>query len=150
MPRTGEPIEIHAGFRFTVKIQGVTQAAFTECQLPSLTIETLDIKEGGQNQYVHRLPVRVKPGTLKLRRGITRGLELLNWYLEVLQGHMEQAPRQVIVVMYDAQLAEVAQWYFHDAFPVSWKGPTLKTEQAVLAIEELELAYHRFSITDQA
>lgn len=149
MPRVGEPVEVHSGFRFTVKINGINQAAFTECTLPSLQVETLEVKEGGQNEFVHRLPVRVKPGTLKLHHGITRGLELLSWYQLVLQGKMTQATRQVTVIMYDATLKEVAQWHFHDAYPISWKGPTLKTDQSALAIEELELVYNRFSSGDE-
>lgn len=146
MPRTGEPVEIHASFRFTVEIDGINEAAFTECALPSLQVETEEIKEGGLNEFTHKLPTRVKTGTVTLRHGITRGAELLNWYLQVLQGQVTDATRQVSVVMYDSMLAPVVRWNFQNAYPVKWEGPTLKTDQQALAIEVLELTHHGFTV----
>ncbi len=146
MPRTGEPVEIHASFRFTVEIEGVTCAAFTECTLPNLEVETTEIKEGGQNEYSHRLPGRVKTGNVTLRHGITKGTELLTWYLEVLKGQVKKATHKVTVVMYDSTLEPVVRWEFEDAYPVKWTGPTLKADQAALAIEALELVHHGFSV----
>ncbi len=147
MPRTGEPIEIHASFRFTVNIDGMSYAAFTECTLPSLQVETQDIKEGGQNEYVHRLPMRIKAGSITLRHGITRDAEMLKWYLQVLNGDIAKATRTVEVIMYGADLKTLATWTFERAYPIKWSGPTLKTDDRALAIEVLELAHHGFSVS---
>ncbi|MEQ8677310.1 MAG: phage tail protein [Aggregatilineales bacterium] len=146
MPRTGAPIEIHPSFRFAVKIDNINYAAFTECTLPNLQVETQDIKEGGQNEYVHKLPVRVNVGTITLRHGITKDFELLNWYIQVLQGEIEKATRTVEVVMYGTDLKPLSTWMFERAYPVKWSGPTLKTADQALAIEVLELAHHGFVI----
>ncbi len=147
MPIPGQPIEIHPTFRFLVRIDGIDYAAFTECTLPSLQVETQDVKEGGQNEYIHKLPMRVKPGTVKLRHGITKGTDLLNWYMQVLQGDMKKATRTVNVGLYDSQLRAVMLWTFTNAYPVKWSGPTLKADDKSLAIEELELAHHGFEVS---
>lgn len=146
MPPTGTPNEIHASFRFTVKIAGINYAAFTECTLPSLTVETEKVKEGGQNGYIHHLPTRVKAGNITLRHGITRGTELLNWYMQVIEGNIAAATRDVEVTMYGTNLKPLTRWMFERAYPVKWSGPTLKTSDQALAIEVLELVHHGFQI----
>ncbi len=146
MPQVGKPIEIHATFRFTVKIDGIDSAAFTECTLPSLQVETQDLTEGGQNEFVHKLPVRVKAGPVKLRHGITKDKELLNWYMQVLRGDMKKAMRTVSVVMYDSKLKPVATWTFNRAYPIKWSGPALKASDQAIAIEELEIAHNGFEV----
>ncbi|MFN8375294.1 MAG: phage tail protein [Anaerolineae bacterium] len=146
MPRTGQPVEIHATFRFTVSVGGIDQAAFTECNLPSLQVETQSLNEGGQNTYAHTLPIRVKAGNVTLKHGITKNAELLKWYLQVLQGDMENAMRTVTVIMYDVKHKPIATWTFHRAYPVKWGGPQLKTADQSLAIEELEFAHHGFEV----
>jgi phage tail-like protein len=144
MPRTADQVEIHASFRFTVKINDMELAAFTECILPSLQVETQDINEGGLNEYIHKLPVRVKPGSVTLKRGITKNDELLKWYMQVLQGNMKDATRKVTVVMYDSRLRPINTWTFHRAYPIKWSGPQLKSDNKAVAIEELEIAHHGF------
>jgi phage tail-like protein len=140
-------VEFHSGFRFTVAIDKVNHAVFSEFRLPSLQVETMDIKEGGQNQYVHKLPVRVNVGTAALKQGITRDFTLLNWYLQVLKGDLAGAMRQVTVTMYDVKRDGMIVWSFRNAYPVKWSGPTLKSDTSAVAIEELEFVHHGFDIS---
>jgi phage tail-like protein len=146
MPRVGQPIEFHATFRFKVLVDGINLAAFIECNLPSLQVETEDIKEGGQNTYTHRLPVRVNAGTVTLKQGITRNDQLLNWYLQVLRGDIESATRTVSVIILDSIKIPIATWTFYDAYPIKWGGLMLKSSDQAVAIEELELAHHGFEV----
>lgn len=146
MPRPGKPVEAHPSFRYTIHIDNVNHAAFTECTLPSLQVETQDLNEGGQNEYVHKLPVRVKPGTIKLRQGITRDGELLKWYFQVLKGELKNAVRPVTITLHDSLLKPVMTFALQGAYPVRYNGPSLKAGDQALAIEELELAYHAFEV----
>ena len=146
MPAVGKPVEIHATFRFRVSIDGENHAAFTECTLPSLDVETTEIKEGGQNEYSHQLPVRVKAGPVKLRRGLTKDSKLLEWYMDVLQGNRAKMYRTVTVTMLDSMENTVATWTFNRAYPTKWVGPTLKAGDKAIAIEELELAHHGIDV----
>ncbi|NWF69249.1 MAG: phage tail protein [Chloroflexi bacterium] len=148
MPRTGDPIEVHASFRFTVSIDKVTHAAFTECNLPSLQVETQSLNEGGQNAYAHTLPIRVKAGTVTLKHGITKDGALLKWYLQVLRGEkLKDVWRTVTITMYDSMLNAISTWTFQRAYPVKWGGPQLRSGDQALAIEELEIAHHGFEVS---
>jgi phage tail-like protein len=146
MPPMDRLLEVHLTYRFMVMIEGITYAAFTECTLPSLQVETQEIKEGGQNTYSHKLPVRINPGNVTLRHGITRSSDLLHWYLQVLRGEITNATRDVSVVMYTVKRQPVITWTFYNAYPVKWGGPTLKSDNNAVAIEELELVHHGFEI----
>ena len=117
MPRTGEPVEAHSGFRFNVSIDNEYIAYFTECTLPNLQVETMDVKEGGQNTFTHKLPVRVNVGTVKLRHGMTSDAQLLQWYMLSLQGKIKEATRSVTVTMCDTEGKPVVSWSFVNAYP---------------------------------
>lgn len=137
---------VTGGFRFTVAIDGINYAAFTEFRLPSLNVQTTDITEGGQNTYSHKLPVRVNVGPATLRHGVSKDLTLLKWYLQVLNGDLENAYRQVTVVMYDTARTPVATWTFRNACPTKWSGPTLKSDDNSVAIEEIEFIHSGFEV----
>ena len=134
------------GFRFMVMIEGIYNLVFTEFRLPSLQVDVEKIQEGGQNAYIHQLPVRVNLGTVTLRHGLTRDMSLLNWYLAVMKGDLEKAYRQVTVVLVDSTTIPVVIWNFRNAYPVKWSGPSLKSDSSEIAIEEIEFVYHGFEV----
>jgi phage tail-like protein len=136
----------HSSFRFSVAVDGINYAAFTEFTLPSLTVETQDIKEGGQNTFAHKLPIRVTTGSATLKHGISTDFALLNWYLDVLKGDMTAATRQITVVMYNEGTLPLMTWTFRNAYPVKWSGPQFKTDNNTVAIEEIEFVHHGFDV----
>lgn len=133
--------EVHAAFRFAIQIDGITEAVFTECTLPSLEIDVTQQMEGGLNNAVHQIPGRVKAGKITLKRGITTASDLLTWYIDLAQGKIEDSERKVSVVMYDSLSEEVLRWNFQKAFPSKWSGPTFASANSQVAIETLELSY---------
>jgi len=134
------------GFRFMVMVEGIFNLVFTEFRLPSLQVDLEKIQEGGQNTYTHQLPIRVNAGTVSLKHGLTRDMSLLNWYMDVLNGDLEKAYRQVTVVLVDSMSIPIVVWNFRNAYPVKWSGPSLKSDTSEVAIEEIELVYHGFEI----
>lgn len=153
MPKIGKPVEVHATFRFTVTIGNLDQAAFTECTLPSLQVETIDINEGGLESIVHRLPVRVKASTVTLRRGIVKSSELWAWYDQVRRGDISKALREVTITMFglshgsaSSSIIPISTWVFHRAYPIKWVGPQLKAGDQAIALEEIEIAHHGFEV----
>ena len=138
--------ETHAAFRFAVQIDGITEAVFTECTLPSLEVEVHEQREGGLNTAVHQIPGRVKAGTITLKRGITTSSDLLGWYMDVARGQIEESKRQVSVIMYDSTSEEILRWNFQDAYPSKWSGPTFSSGSSQVAIETLVLSYQSLDV----
>lgn len=142
MPLQTEYDVVH---RFVVEINNQRMAAFTECTLPNLEIEVAEQKEGGQNEYVHMLPVRRKSGRLTLKSGLTNNADLLKMYLKALDGNVKDATCKLSVVMLDRKSKELARWDFGQAIPVKWSGPQMKSDQTAVLIETLEFVVHDFA-----
>ena len=149
MPAIDAKFEPHLTFRYMVQIDNVNSAVFTECKLPSFQIETLEIKEGGQNNFTHQLPIRVKAGSITLKNGISKDDELLKWYLDVLKalssGALKDVVRNVNITMLSVNHEPVSVFSLVDAYPKKWAGPNLKSDDRAVAIEELELAFTSFA-----
>ncbi|MEN6479569.1 MAG: phage tail protein [Anaerolineales bacterium] len=139
--------EAYPAYRFAVEIEGVTEAVFTECMLPSLEVDVQEQREGGFNDGTHLLPGRVKRGTITLKRGIARQSALLAWYSQVLQGQLAKSRRQVSVLFLDSLGEPVIRWDFTGAYPVRWSGPALNTGSKEVAVETLELSFESVAVS---
>lgn len=127
-------------FRFHVEIHGLTVAGFSEVSGLQVEIETEDIREGGVNDYVHKLPTVTKYPNLILKRGLIDSDVLWKWHQDAVNGNIKRMNGRII--LYDFQEdKEKWAWAFENAFPVKWTGPELKGDQATLAIETLELVH---------
>jgi len=131
-----------ATYLFEVEISGINKAVFSEVTLPALKVDTEDVKEGGQNEFVHKLPIRVNAGTVVLKNGISIGDELYQWYFQVASGDFGAARKSVSIRLYSSVASRLLLTItLAQAFPVRWSGPGLKSGEAAIAIEEIELAH---------
>ncbi|HEX5442142.1 MAG TPA: phage tail protein [Ktedonobacterales bacterium] len=138
------PVDSYPNCRFYVEIGGMAQAVFTEVSGLQLEMEVTDYQEGGNNDFVHRLPGRTKSSNLILKRGMTNSNEFFQWYAELAQGKI--TPKNVSVVMYDVTGNVLARWNLIKAYPVKWIGPQFNAHDAAAAVETLELAHERLEL----
>jgi phage tail-like protein len=126
----------YLGFHFLV--EGDDLGAFSEVTGLQVEIEAHDYREGGVNDYIHKLagPARY-PSNLILKHGIMDADALWKWQQEVIQGKIQR--RKVSIVLLDSAGEAKWQWDFKDAYPVRWSGPDLRANTAEVAIETLEL-----------
>jgi phage tail-like protein len=144
---TGDRIKIFPTFSFRVELSGKLSAEFSECSGLEMTVKFDEVREGGENGFVHKLPGRVEFGNVVLKRGFVCGSELLQWFTE----DPKHRRRTVTIQLTDQRVhppRAVAQWVFDGAYPVKWSGPSFKAGENAIAIESLELA-HRGLITNQ-
>ena len=130
--------------RFYVEVDKRWQAVFTE--LSGLGVESVveDVEEGGNNEYVHRLPGRCKVGSLTLKLGITTSNEFFKWSVDVARGRI--AKKHVSVVMFDTDGVVSMRWNFENAYPIKWSGPQFKADDTTIAIETVELAHEGMKV----
>jgi len=136
-------------FRFSVDVDGVTAAVFTECTLPNYEIETKDdLKEGGRVGFGLVLPGPMKGGgRVSLKRGIALADKMLEWYFDVMNWSFakDELYKTVVVTLYKGYTPSFT-FEFRNAFPVKWVGPSLKADTTAIAIEQIDLAYESVSI----
>src|SRR5947209_5021359 len=132
----GQPSQdAYANCRFYVTIDKDPVAVFTEVSGLQVQMDVTEYEEGGNNEFVHRLPGRTRVSNLTLKRGMTRSNAFYQWQAEVAQGHITR--RNVSVVMYDAAGEKLVQWDFVNAYPVKWVGPQLVSDGTATSIETL-------------
>lgn len=131
-------------FRYVVDIDNQRVGAFLDCKLPTLQWKTIEIKEGGLNDYTHELIERRKKAKLILKRGVGVTTHLLDWYSDTLQLNIVR--KQVSISMLDHGLNTVVKWVFEDTYPIKWQGPKLQSKAKAIAIETLTLSCGRMTV----
>lgn len=125
--------------RFYLQIEGVNLALFSEISGLQVETDIFEYVEGGNNGFVHKLPGQTRVGNLTCKRGLVATNELFNWYMKVAAGTIER--RNLSVIIYKLDGAEMRRWNFFDAYPVRWVGPDLGAETTGAAIELVEIAH---------
>ena len=130
----------YASFNFLVEIDGIIAGGFSEVTGLQVETEFEEYREGGVNDYVHKLPKITKYPNLTLKHGLTDLDILWTWYKDVIQGKIER--KNGMIFLLDNSRTPVMWWEFTDAYPVKWTGPDLKAESNTVAFETLELAHN--------
>jgi phage tail-like protein len=134
-------------FYFAVKFAGVTSkadSAFAEADGLQSELGVMEIKEGGENRYSHRVPDRAKPGKLTLKRGVMlASSELAAWCKNSLESDFSERwkPKNIEVSLLNEDGNPVLVWSFFGAWPVKWSVAGLDSKKNEVALETLEFVY---------
>jgi len=131
---------VNGAFRFVVELDGMLVAGFSEVHGLESQTEYEEIREGGVNGYVHRLPKGVRNPPIMLRRGLSSSQELWNWYDACAKGTIKRKSGSIILYKQDG--AEQCRWNFFEAYPTRWSGPSLNAATSDVAIETVELVHN--------
>ncbi len=116
---------------------------FQEVTGLSAEVSTEEFREGGLNEYAHRIPTGAKYGNLVLKRGFISDSEVAAWFRNAVENFVFE-PKDVTVKLLNEEHQPLATWTFLRAYPVKWSLSDLKAQESALAIESLELAYSSF------
>jgi phage tail-like protein len=128
-----------AELRFKVELPGMSIGRFRECTGIAVEIETKDYMEGGSNDFVHKLPTRVKYPNVVLKRGVTHEDALLKWFWDT---RTTVQRRDMTITLLGPGAKTVRTWAFLNAYPVKWTGPNLNASSNQIATETLEVVHN--------
>jgi phage tail-like protein len=130
----------YLAFNFLVEVEGLVIGGFSEVTGLQSEIEFYDHREGGVNEYIHKLwgPTRYTVNLI-LKHGLTDTDTLWRWYQGVTHGAVVR--KNLSLMLLDAGGEERARWNVAGAYPVRWIGPELRAGTAAIAIETLELVH---------
>ena len=103
----------------------------------------MSYNEGGRNDYVHKLPTRMKHPNLVLKRGITASQGAPGVVRRLLHG---PEPDAITVTMLNEHGDDVHVWSFENAYPVKWTGPTFNAAQNTVATEAIEIVHEGIKV----
>lgn len=138
------PVNFHFSVSFLMKnnVNESFDIGFQKISGISAEIETDEIREGGENLLVQRVPRRVVYQNLILERGMIIGTPLSKNF-DAAMTSLRFTPCNVLVVLLDHQSEPISDWTFYAAYPVSWTISDLDANANGLVIETMELAYSR-------
>jgi len=131
----------YSSLNFDVVLVGSKEVigSFSEVSGLEANTEFEEYREGGVNEYTHKLPTVTKYPNLVLKRGITESTFLYDWYEEVLRGNIER--NSITVILLGHQREEVKKWTFENAFPIKWSTSNLVSTGNSIDIETVELVH---------
>ncbi|MDD4190518.1 MAG: phage tail protein [Mangrovibacterium sp.] len=136
------------GFHFRVEFVGIGNDNDTRFQSVSgLNVEydTEAYKEGGENRFEHKLPLRTKYPDLSLKRGMLTNSEVINWVLDALQNRTFK-PAQINVTLLNEEHQPLKTWNIHQAWPKKWSVSDFNGQENAIVIETLDLSYNFFTV----
>jgi phage tail-like protein len=127
------------GFRYLVEIDGITSGAFLRVKGLSREVRVESYREGGVNEYEHKLLTQVTYPVVVLERGLAFE-DLWKWALAAADGDVTR--KTVRVRLQDEGNNRTWGWQIEHALPVKWSSSDLDANSSQVVMETLELAHH--------
>jgi phage tail-like protein len=140
MPASMRKNDPYLSLRFRVEINGIETGGFTEVSGLQVEVEVFDYREGGVNEFIHKIagPVRYQQ-TVTLKHGLMEADQIWQWEQQMLDGDIQR--HNMSIILMDEAGADKWRWDIKNAYPIRWSGPGLRANAAEVAIETLELAH---------
>jgi phage tail-like protein len=127
------------GFRFLLEIDGITSGGFTRVKGLTREVRHESYREGGVNEYEHKLITQVGYPVVILERGLLLD-DLWKWALAASDGEVE---RKTLRIRLQNEAGEkLWAWEIAHAIPVKWSASDLDALTNSVVMESLELAHH--------
>jgi phage tail-like protein len=127
------------GFRFLLEIEGISSGGFMRVKGLSREVRHESYREGGVNDYEHKLVTQVTYPAVVLERGLALD-DLWQWALDAADGQV--ARKTIWIRLQDEAGQKVWSWQLEHAIPVKWTASDLDAQQAQVVMESLEIAHH--------
>ena len=131
------------GFRFLLEIDGITSGGFTRVKGLSREVKYESFREGGVNEYEHKLVAQVIYPVVVLERGLALD-DLWKWAQAMADGEIPpESLRKSLRIRLQNEAGEKQwAWQIQDALPVKWSASDMDAQSPQVVMESLELAHH--------
>jgi len=134
------------GFHFKVEFASFPgEFEFQSVSGLTVSVDTEEIAEGGENRFKHKVPVRSKYPNLVLKRGLLVNSEIIDWCRNALENFVFE-PTNLIVKLLNEEHQPLLSWNVVHVYPVKWSVSDFNAEENKLVIETLELTYNYFNV----
>jgi phage tail-like protein len=127
------------GFRYLIEMEGLVRGGFLRVKGLSREVRVESYKEGGVNEYEHKLASNVTYPNLVLERGLALD-DLWKWAQAAADGIVQR--RNLWIRLQDEANDKAWAWEVAQAIPVKWSASDLDATSPQVVMETLELAHH--------
>lgn len=128
---------------FSLRVDDHDLGTFTSCEGLAVEVEVEEMKEGGNQFFVHQLPGRLRFPNVKFSRVVNGDSQKLAQWISSMASGVRRTNAQIVAKSANGE-SVIAQWGLLNAIPVRWTGPRLDASSLTVATETLELAHHGF------
>jgi phage tail-like protein len=139
------------GFYYKVEFgfsQNKNDVRFQTVSGLSIEYDMEEFKEGGENRFVHKLPVRTKYADMVLKRGMLTDSEVIKWCLDAFRDRAF-LPADLNVILMNEKSEPLRTWKVAHAIPKKWSVSDFNANDNAVVIETLELSYRYFTIQEK-
>lgn len=133
-------------FRYVVEIDGIQSMGFSKVSEISNETSVISYREGGLNNFEHKLPDSTTFSNITLEHGLSLNQTLYEWRQDVIDGNFEEAMKDGTIEVYNQNtLASI--WYFYAAWPSKLVVSSLDASASgsgEVLIESVELVVESF------
>jgi len=136
------------GFYYRVEFsisQNSNDARFQTVSGLSVEYDYESFKEGGENRFEHKLPVRTKYADLVLKRGMLTESSVIDWCLAAFRDR-EFKPSDLSIILMTEKGDPLRTWNVAHAIPKKWLVSDFNANESSIVIETMELTYRYFTI----
>lgn len=117
----------YRNFKFEVEVDGFIRAGFSKVSGLKHTVESIEYREGGENETARKLPGQSKFDDVTFERGSSKDNDFVNWIqlifnLDGAEGNQDNAVgdgfrKRVVVYLKDKSGTRVKKWTIQQAWP---------------------------------
>lgn len=138
------------GFHFKVEFSGIGND--NDCRFQSVSglnveYDTESFKEGGENRFEHKLPVRTKFADISLKRGMLTDSGVIKWCMKAFR-EREFKPADVYITLLNEKHTGIKTWHLRKAWPRKWSVSDFNAQENSIVVETLDLSYTYFTVND--
>ncbi len=141
------------GFHFLVTFELFPQVPndfrFQEVSGLTASMEMEPLKEGGENRFIHQLPVRTSYNELVLKRGVFLGSFVHQFFKNAIE-NFEFKPTNIMISLLNDDHLPLFNWYVINAIPKRLEVSAFNAEKSEIVIETMALNYQYFKYYDPA
>ena len=132
------PPQLITDHNFLISVPGLDIGAFNECRGLNMEFDVFEWAEGGNDEFIHHLPGRVRYPYLSLSAGMTDKATMQEWFWAT----RDQARLKEVTIQLKTQDGAVSRsWTFADAYPIKWSGPVISAHGGAVSGESLDIAH---------
>lgn len=137
------------GFYYKVEFVDVSKdtddVRFQSVSGLSVEYDMEEYKEGGENRFTHKLPIRTKYTDLVLKRGMVTDSKIINWFSDAFVNR-EFKPTNINIILMNDTGDALRVWNVVQAIPKKWSVSDFNSGENSIVIETMELMYRYFSV----
>jgi phage tail-like protein len=139
------------GFHFKVEFLNIgndNDIRFQSVTGLSVEYDTEVFREGGENRFEHKLPVRTKYPDLSLKRGLLTDSKVIKWVKGILQDRDFSAnrPCDIQISLLNEKHHPLTTWHCYNCWPKKWTISDFNAQENVVVIETLDVSYSYFKV----